>query len=181
MARLSLIFVLPLLIACAPSTKAPICVEKYAWTELSEQKLTDHNGFDWFDSALRKGQPVWDGYDAVLKVAPKNVLARMRAAWALEFIGPTDKKAPAQAFVLLQTLKKDLPNDKDVRFLDLAMSIERIQRHLAPGSGTRINELLQAARAFNSEFPNYIGPHGVKAGELISVIGKMTGNNGMIQ
>lgn len=179
MARLS-VLLLPILIACVPSTQQPVCMEKYAWTDLSSLNLTGHKAFDRFDSVLRKGQPIWDGYDALLKVDPQSVLVHVRAAWALEFMGPTNK-GPVQAGILLQGLKKNHPDNTDVRFLDLAMGIKRIQRRGATGSDIKIKALLQRARAFSAQHPKYTGPHGVLPETLVSAAEQLARNTGARQ
>ena len=164
-----------LIFACTPDTQDPVCMEKYAWVGLSARNLNNHHGFDWFDTALRGGQAIWDGYDTVLKVAPDNVLARVRAAWALWFMGPKHK-GPSQALALLKDLRKQHPENTDVQFLDLAIGI---QQALQQGTGRDTDALAQRVRAFNAAHPSYIGPHGITAKILLrSLTARGTGAGG---
>ena len=155
MARLILAAAMLMLAACTPSSTTPECSPQYAWVNLGDRPLKTHNDFDWFDAILRKGQPIWDGYDALLKIAPQNTMAKVRAAWAMEYFGPRDK-GPATARTMLKELREKHPADADVQFLGLALALD----DLTSGKSADQVGLAARIREFARTHPNYIGPHG---------------------
>lgn len=168
-----MILLLPLLFACMPSTQRPVCVEKYAWADLWSHSLMNNKGFDWFDTNLRTPRAIWDGYDALLKIAPKNILVKVRAAWALEYMGNSKKDLNA-ASTLLGKLKKTDPDNPDVRFLSIAIGLTKIKRGTA--NSDNLKKLAQQAGDFMSKRPDYIGPHNARPKDLINLVGQLSGH-----
>ena len=162
MARMILVVAMLMAAGCAPSSSMPECNPQYAWVHLGDRPLKTHNDFDWFDAMLRKGQPIWDGYDALLKIDPQNTLARVRAAWAMEYFGPQDKGATT-ARTLFKELQKTHPADPDVLFLGLALTWD----DLSTGRSVDRTGLEARIRAFAKNHPDYIGPHGVTAAVML--------------
>ena len=162
MARLILAAAMLVLAGCTPSSTTPECSPQYAWVNLGDRPLKTHDDFDWFDAILRKGQPIWDGYDALLKIDPQSTLARVRAAWAMEYFGPQDK-GPATARSMLKNLQKSHPADPDVQFLGLALAWD----DLNSGKTKDHAGLAARIREFARTYPNYIGPHGVTAAVML--------------
>jgi len=157
---------LAIFFACKPTTRAPECKPEFASTKLHGMDLRDHKAFDRLDAMLGRGQPVWDAYDALLKLDPDNTLLKVRAAWAMEYLGPAGKGHSAANNLLKELLKRH-PNDKDVQFLDAALSVESAARS---GDPTALNKAAAKVNTFTKAHPHYVGPHGVTTNDMAKAL-----------
>ena len=147
---------------CRPKANIPQCKSPYNRIYLQQYPLKNHKDFDRLDDLIGKGNGVWKVYDMVIKLAPKNILARVRAAWALFYQGNEDQDRSI-AGDIINKLRKKYPNNPDVTFVNLVFKAENA---LTNNNKAQLSSLLSQIDQFQQDFPNYRGPHKLTAASL---------------